>query len=122
MVVLRACEMYLAMAHTAPSNGAKTQGRLACWRTPSNGLMVKNLWEPCGLVVQDCGHACPAKCHHPKPPPVPDYTGPPPTMAPGIQLIKARKAAPPAPPPAIQVRMRMALSRTALVPHNMPAI
>ncbi len=60
--------------------------------------------------MQECGHACPAKCHHPKPPPVPDYTGPPPTMAPGIQLIKARKTAPPTPPPAVQVCPCMAPS------------
>ena len=58
---------------------------------------------PWGLDVQDCGHMCQAKCHHPKPPAVPKYTAPMPAMAPGIQLIKSRKAIPPAPPPAVQV-------------------
>ena len=56
------------------------------------------------LYMQDCGHACSAKCHHPKPPPVPEYTAPPPAMAPGIQLVRARKATAAAQPPALQVQ------------------
>lgn len=55
--------------------------------------------------VQRCGHACSARCHHPQPPPIPEFKAPLPPMSPGIQLIKARKPTAPCEPPALEVSM-----------------
>ncbi|CAK0742649.1 hypothetical protein CVIRNUC_001411 [Coccomyxa viridis] len=58
--------------------------------------------HPCG-DKQRCGHACSARCHHPQPPPIPEFKAPLPPMSPGIQLIKARKPTAPCEPPALEV-------------------